>query len=203
MESKMDVLKQQFDMTRIKSPIDGTVDEVSIKIGQSVAPGVPAIRVVNLSSLKVQGEVAESFISRVKKGNPVILYFPDDNKKIKTVIGYSGSRIDPLNRTFNVEVRLSDKEGILHPNMIAVMKIVDYTNPQAIIVPVSAVQKSTDGEFVYVISREGGKLIAKRKIVNSGLIYDGFTEIKSGLESGDEVVTNGFQNIIEGDAVKI
>ena len=203
MERRMDVMKEQLDMTRIKAPISGTIDEVSIKVGQSVAPGVPAIRLVNLSALKVRGEIAESYIDRVKKGNPVILYFPDQKKEVKTIIDYSGNRIDPLNRTFNVEVRLNDKEGTLRPNMITIMKIVDYSNKKAFILPIDAVQKSTDGEFVYVVANEGNKTVAKRKIVKSGLIYNGFTEITSGLETGDKVVTKGFHSIIENDPIQI
>jgi RND family efflux transporter MFP subunit len=168
-----------------------------------VAPGVPAIRVVNLSSLKVKGEVAESFINRVKKGVPVILYFPDQDKEVKTKIAYSGNRIDPMNRTFNVEVRLSEDLKNFHPNMICVMKIVDYSNTSAFIVPIGAIQKSADGEFIYVAGKEGNKNIAKRKIVESGMTYNGFTEIKKGLDPGDKVITNGFQNIIEGDEIGI
>ncbi len=202
-EKRMGLLQEQFNMTRIKSPINGTIDNVSIKIGQSVAPGVPAIRVVNLSNLKVKGEVAESFINRVKKGVPVILYFPDQDKEVKTKIDYSGNRIDPLNRTFNVEVRLSEDLKNFHPNMICVMKIVDYSNSSAFIVPIGAIQKSADGEFIYVAGKEGNKNIAKRKIIESGMTYNGFTEIKKGLDPGDKVITNGFQNIIEGDEIGI
>ena len=203
MERRMDVMKQQLDMTRIKSPINGTVDAVDIKIGQTVMPGLPAIRVLNLSSLKVKGEVAESYISKVNKGDNVILWFPDLNKEIKTTIDYSGNRIDPVNRTFNVEVRITDKQGLFHPNMISIMKIIDYHNPSAYVLPVGSVQKSTEGQFVYFIYTEGKKTIAKRKIVKSGIIYNGFIEIISGLEPGDKVITNGFQNVIEGDAVSL
>jgi membrane fusion protein (multidrug efflux system) len=200
-ERRMDVMKQQLDMTRIKSPINGTVDAVDIKVGQIVMPGVPAIRVVNLSALKVKGEVAESYITKVKKGNDVVLYFPDQNKEIDAKVDYSGGRIDPLNRTFNVEVRLSDKQQDLHPNMITIMKIVDYHNPSAFVVPVGAVQKSAEGQYVYVTSTEGSKTVAKRKNVVPGMIYNGLAEIKSGLDKGDKVITNGYQNVIEGDAV--
>ena len=203
MEKRMDAMKQQLDMTKIKSPINGTVDDVKIKIGQTVSPGFPSIRVVNLSSLKVKGEVAESFISRVKKGNDVILFFPDQNKELKSKIEYSGSRIDPINRTFNVEVHLNDKQGDFHPNMVAIMRIVDYSNSSAFVLPIGAVQKSSEGEFVYVVGKDGNKTVARRKVVQSGINYNGFTEIKSGLDAGDKVITNGFQNVIEGDAIRI
>lgn len=202
LEKRMASMQEQLDMTRIKSPINGTVDEVNIKIGQTVAPGLPAFRVVNLNSLKVTGEVAESYISKLNRGNEVLIYFPDINKEIKGKLDYSGKAINKLNRTFNVEVRLQSSEGEYHPNMVAVLKIVDYTSPKAYVLPLAAVQKSSDGEFVYVASEENGKLAARRKNVSTGIIYNGMAEIKTGLAEGDKVVTLGYQSIIEGDNIR-
>lgn len=203
MEKQYASLHEQWDMTRIKSPINGTVDQVNIKMGQSVAPGSPAVRVVNLSVLKVKGEVAESYISKVQKGNNVILFFPDINKEVNAKLDFSGQAINTLNRTFNVEVRLNPKDGDFHPNQVVVMKIADYSADSSIVIPVGAVQKSTDGEFVYISENVNGKMIAKRKIVASGMTYNGLTEIKSGLVEGDKVITTGYQNVIEGDAIKL
>lgn len=203
LERRMGSLREQLNMTRIKSPISGTVDDVRIKIGQTVAPGLPAIRVVNLSSLKIRAEIAESYINRVKQGNEAVIYFPDQQKELKTKIDYSGNRIDPVNRTFVVEVRLKDKSADVRPNMIAVLKIIDYSDKDAFVLPIGAVQKSSDGEFVYVAENAGGKMVAKRKVVKSGMVYNGMTEITTGLEKGDKVITNGYQNVIEGDAVQL
>lgn len=203
MEKRMDVMNQQLSMTRIKSPINGTIDNVNIKVGQTVVPGYPCIRVVNLSELKVKGEVAESFITHIKKGDDVILFFPDSKKEVKTKLNYSGNRIDPMNRTFNVEIRLPQNGGDYRPNMICVMKIVDYSNPAAMVIPFGAVQKSNDGEYVFITEEVGNKTMVKRKLVKSGIIYNGFVEIVSGLEVGEKVITNGFQNVIEGDYVRI
>src|SRR5258705_5298225 len=172
MEKQYASLQEQWDMTRIKSPINGTVDLVNIKIGSSAAPGFTSIRVVNLSNLKVKAEIAESYISKVKKGNDVVIYFPDTGKEIKTKLQYSGQAINPLNRTFNVEVRLDPKDGEFHPNQVAVLKIADYSAPNVFVVPVGAVQKSTDGEFVYIAADEKGQTVAKRKIVASGMTYN-------------------------------
>jgi len=196
-------LQEQWDMTRIKSPINGTVDLVNIKVGSAVAPGLTSMRVVNLSNMKVKAEIAESYISKVKKGNDVIIYFPDMGKEINTKLGYSGQAINPLNRTFNVEIRLDSKAGEFHPNQVAILKIADYTSSNVYVVPVGAVQKSSDGEFVYVASTQNGKTIAKRKTVTSGLTYNGFAEIRTGLEPGDKVITVGYQNVIEGDLISI
>jgi membrane fusion protein (multidrug efflux system) len=203
MEKQYAALQEQWDMTRIKSPINGTVDLVSIKIGSAVAPGFPSIRVVNLTNMKVKAEIAESYISKVKSGCDAVIYFPDIKKEVNTKLTYSGQAINPLNRTFNVEVRLNPKDGEYHPNQVAVLKIADYTAPNVFVVPVGVVQKSTDGEFVYVASEEKGKMLAKRKMVSSGMTYNGLAEIKSGLSPGDKVITIGYQNVIEGDAVKL
>ncbi|TAH43272.1 MAG: efflux RND transporter periplasmic adaptor subunit [Bacteroidetes bacterium] len=203
MDKKMAGLQQQWDLTKIKSPINGTVDQVNIKVGETVAPGLPAFRVVNLNSLKVVAEVAESFISKVNKGNDVIIYFPDQNKEIRSKLNYSGQAINELNRTFNVEVRLNSKDGSFNPNMVAVLKIVDYTSPNAFTVPIGSIQKSSDGEFVYVATQDGDKTFARRKKVSSGMTYNGITEITSGLDSGDKVITFGYQNIIDGDMIRL
>lgn len=203
LEKQYASLQEQLEMMRIKSPINGTVDDVSIKVGSSVAPGLPAVRVVNLSSLKVKGEVAESYISKVKSGSDVILFFPDQNKEVKTKLSYSGQAINKLNRTFNVEVKLNPADGDFHPNQVVVVKIVDYTAASTFVLPVGAVQKSSDGEFVFVASNENGKIFAKRKIVKSGMTYNGNTEIKEGISAGDKIITVGYQNVIDGDAIKL
>ena len=203
MERQYAAIKEQWNATRIKSPINGTVDMVNIKMGQTVIPGVAIGRVVNLSNLKVKGEVAESYITKVQRGNKVVLYFPDIGKEINSVIEYSGQVVNTLNRTFNVEVRLEKKDGDFRPNQVVVMKIADYTADSSFVVPIGAIQRSGDGEFVYVAEELDGKVIAKRKQVASGMNYNGNTEIKEGLSLGDKVITIGYQNIVDGDLIRL
>ena len=203
LEKRLATMQQQLDMLRIKSPINGTVDMVNIKLGQSVAPGMACFRVVNLELLKVVGEVAESYIDKVHNGDSVKIYFPDFDKEIKSKVTYAGEDINNLNRTFNVEVRLNSTDRDFHPNMIAILKIADYSNKNAFVVPIGAVMKSIDGNYVFVASNENGRLISKRKSVTLGMVYNGEAEIKSGLEKGDKVVTTGYQNLVEGDEIKI
>ena len=201
LEKRMASMQEQWDMTRIKSPVSGTVDNVIVKIGQSVAPGMPAFHVVNLSQLKIKGEVAESYISKVQKGNHVLIFFPDLNKEVKGVVEYSGRAINNMNRTFNVEVRLNPKEGDFHPNMIAVLKIIDYTASNTIVVPVKTVQSGSDGNYVFVALAQNGKMIAKRQAVKPGITYNGNTEIKEGLKQGDKVITIGYADLVDGEEI--
>jgi membrane fusion protein, multidrug efflux system len=195
-------LREQYAMTRIKSPINGTVDAVNLKIGQAVNPGPPVIRVVNLKGLKVKAEVAEAYVSKINDGDAVLVEFPDIKQNITAKLSYSGKVIDPLNRTFGVEADLTDKQKDLHPNMVAVLKIADYSNPAAFIVPVNVLQNSESGQYLYVAEQKKNRYVAARRTVTAGQSYNGMVEITSGLKAGDRVITTGYQELIEGQPVK-
>jgi membrane fusion protein (multidrug efflux system) len=197
LERKMATMQQQLDMSRVKSPINGTVDEVYLKLGQMAAPGFPAVRVVNFANLKVKAEVPESYASRVKKGNPAVVLFPDINDSVSAEVSFSAKVIGALNRTFNVEVALDNKKDY-HPNMIAVLKIVDYSNKNSIVVPEGTLQHTEEGYYVYIDN--AGK--AKKVRVTIGHEYSGKAEITSGLKEGDKLVTIGYQDLNEGESLK-
>ncbi len=197
LEKKMATLNQQLEMTKMKSPIKGTVDAIDIKLGQATAPGMPAIRVVNMCSLKVKGEVAESYAAKIHKGNEVEILFPDLHDSVKAKISYAARVISPLNRTFTVTVDV-DCIKDFHPNMIAIMKIVDYTNPKALVVPVSTIQKAEEGDFVFICENKK----AKKARVKVGKMYKGNAEIIDGLKEGDLLITKGFQELNQGQEIK-
>lgn len=197
LDKKMATLQQQLIMTQIKSPINGTVDAVDIKIGEMAAPGIPAIRVLNFDNLKVKGEVAETFASRVKKGNTAEVIFPDAQDTIITRISYAARVISPLNRTFTVQIEL-DKNKEYHPNMVAIIKIVDYMKEGAIVVPLNTIQKAQEGDFVFIAERNK----AKKVRVKLGHIYKGQAEVLEGLKEGDKIITKGFQELNEGEEIK-
>lgn len=201
LENRLATTREQLEMTRIKSPINGTVDQVMTKSGQTAAPGMPMFRVVNLESLKVTGEVSESYISKINTGNEVVVEFPDVQQRISTKLDHAGKAINRLNRTFNVEVRIPGQSISLRPNMIAVLKIADFSAPKSFVVPIGAIQKSGEGEFVYVTETSGKNQLAKRRPVKAGMTYNGMTQITEGIAAGDEVITTGYQSVIEGDAI--
>jgi RND family efflux transporter MFP subunit len=198
LEKKMATLQEQLDMTRIKSPINGTVDAVDIKLGQMAAPGWPVIRVVNFDNLKVKGEVAESFAGKVKKGDMVQLFFPDITDSVITAnVTFAAKVINPLTRTFTVEVKLNNNVHY-HPNMVAVLKIIDYKNDKAMQVPVGVIQKTETENFIY--TSENGA--AKKVVVKVGRIYNGNAEILDGLKENDQVIVKGYQDLNEGEKLQ-
>ncbi len=201
MEQKIKQLTETLDMYNIKAPFSGTVDEVSIKLGQTVAPGMPAVRLVNFNKLKVRADLAEAYSGNVKIGDVVNLKFPDINKSETSKVSYNGKVINTMTRTFNVEIALPSSD-VYRPNMVAQVSIVDYTNKDAITVPVNTIQNIDDKNYVYVASVKNGKNIASKREVVVGSTYNGTAEITSGLQTGDLVITTGYSNLNDGELIK-
>jgi membrane fusion protein (multidrug efflux system) len=204
LEKQINAMQEQIGMASLKAPMDGVVDAVNIKAGEMASPGFSNIVVVNTSKLRVKAEVAEGYVSKVQNGNPVTLYFPDANKTVESHITYSGRMINKLNRTFNVEAMLPANEKDIVPNMISVIKITDYINDSAIVIPLSAVQQTADGKtFVYVAVNKSGKMVAEKRSVTYKMTYNGLAEIKpgEGLNAGDKLITDGTADLNPGDAV--
>jgi RND family efflux transporter MFP subunit len=196
LDKKLATLNQQIEMTKIKSPISGVVDEVFLKMGQMAAPGMPGIRVVNMNKLKIKADIAESYISKVKTGDEVDILFPDLNQTTKAKLTYVGKVIDAMNRTFNVEISLPVNSS-LHPNMVAVIKIADYTNSSTFVLPANVVQITDEGTYVFVADNN----IARKRNVTAGKNYKGTIEIMEGLNENDPIITTGFQDIVDGQSI--
>jgi membrane fusion protein, multidrug efflux system len=197
LERQMSMLKQQAAMYKIKSPIDGTIDFLEYKIGQAVQPGSPGLRIVNANDLKAKALVSENYSGKINEGDEVLVVIPDVSDSVKTKISFAAKIIDPMSRSFNIEVKLPSKKTF-RPNMISILNIVDYTNNKATSVPLKAILKSENGNYL-MVSENG---IAKRKSVKVGHIYNGLAEILVGIKAGDQVILTGLSDLNEGDSVK-
>jgi membrane fusion protein (multidrug efflux system) len=202
LERKMASLNEQLDMSYIKSPINGVVDGIDIKLGQTIAPGVPCMRVVNLFNLKIKASIAESQAGKVKAGDNVLIRFPDINREISSRISYVSKVINPSSRTFDIEIKLPSSEEY-HPNMVAVLKIADYEKAGTFIVPVNTVQHADGEKFVFISESREGKHIARKTVIETGRTYGGQAEVLSGLKENDKVITVGFQDLNDGDEIKL
>ncbi len=201
LEQQIAAIYEQLSMYKITASVNGTIDIVNLKIGQMAMPGMPYFTIVNFNKLKVKADVAETFANKIKEGNIAQVEFPDINKSITLKITYSGKGISALNRTFGVEVALPNDNTYL-PNMIAVLKIIDYSKENAIVIPVNCIQNSQEGTNVYVAVTENGKTIAKKHLVTVGSTYNDKAEILSGLEIGEKLITVGYGNLNDGELIK-
>ena len=202
LEKALATLNDQLEMTRIKSPINGSVEEVNLKVGQMASPGLPAVRVVNFSTVKVVAEIAEAYAPKIKPGNKVIVFFPDFNTEVNSTIRFTSKYINPVNRTFVSEVRLGPSNVQYRANMMAVVRINDYHNPLAFTIPVTLVRETSEGKYIYVAKQENGKLVARRLPVTVGSTYNGLAEITAGITAGDKIITTGFNSLIDGELIQ-
>ncbi len=191
-------LRQQADLYRIVSPINGTIDQMDLKLGQIAQPGSTGIRIVNANYLKVKADVPESYSGSVNQGDSVLILFPDVDDSLKTRVTFAAKVIDANSRSFGIEVQLPQNKEF-RPNMTAVVKIANYSKHNAIVVPLNSIQKSDEGDYVYV--NVNG--FAKRKNIVEGATSNNLTEIKSGLQAGDQVITEGASELGDGDKIRI
>ncbi len=199
LEKQLNVLQQQYEMSKIKSPINGTVDEVMAKLGEAASPGFPSFRVVNLSSMKVVADIAENYAGTIKVGDEVTIRFPDANKEIIKKVTAVSQVIDPASRSFQVDIRLgSEEQKYFHPNMVAVLKIRDYSKENSITVPINIVQNSEEGKFVFLAKQTGNERVAEKAVITAGSSYGERMEVLSGLNAGDQLITTGYQDLSNG-----
>lgn len=194
-------MKAQLAKTIIRAPFTGTIDEVFAEKGQVVAPSPQGLlRIVNLGNMYVSTTVPETYIGKLKMGDLVDVYLSSLGKTYKGKVRQVGNFINPNNRSFGIEVGLPNPDNLLRPNQVAKLKIIDYTNKKAIVVPTNVVQEDGEGnKFIYTVEGSNGKTgTAKKVVVTVGKSSDNVTEILSGLTAEDIIVTEGVNNISEG-----
>lgn len=201
LEQRIITTKEQMQQSYVYAPISGTVDMVMLKAGQAISPGMPLCSIINLGQLKIVGNVTEAYAAKVKEGYAVQVFFPDLNREVTSRVTYVSKTINPTNRTFSVECSLPAGSDY-RANMIAVVKIIDYQNPNAIVIPVNLIQTGSEGDFVLTAEKSGDNRAAvKKAVIRQGSNYNGMVEIKDGLKKGDWVISTGFQDVNNGETV--
>lgn len=200
LSKRLATLNAQLDLYNVVSPISGVIERVNQKEGEIASPGMPLAQVINLSNLKVVSHVSDTFLGTVNKGDEVLMNFPDINKEMKGRISFVGNLVNPATRTFDIEVNIPTSNQF-HPNQYAVVKINDITIDKALVVDQNLIQITEKGNLIYVVGQKDGKNIAISKNVQLGLSYNGQVEIKSGLEPTDQIITTGYQDVVDGTQI--
>lgn len=193
--------EEQLSTTNVVSNVNGIADEVNIHVGEAFT-GMPAsgIKIVNKTNLKVVTDIPENYLSRVSKGTPVLISVPDINKTYNSSISVISQSISATSRGFLAEAKIPNDKS-LKPNLTALIKIQDYTMPKAITVPVNVLQTDEQGKFVLVAVKENGKMVARKRPVQIGELYGERLEVKSGLQTGDVIISEGFQSVYDGQII--
>ena len=196
--------QNQLDMSNVYAEMSGVADQVTIRVGEALSAqtaSLSGIRIVNTSELKVVADVPENYQGKVGVGSNVLISLPEaNNDTIRAKVNVAGKLIDPDKRTFYIEARIPAGKS-LRPNQLAIVRIQDYTTPDAITIPVSTLQSDENGKFVMVAINQNGKLTAVKRAVTVGELYGDKLEIKTGLQAGDQLITEGFQGLYDGQLI--
>jgi len=204
LERKLKTLKTQLSKTIITAPFSGSVDAIIPNVGEFVNPQTPIIRMVNLNKVYVEAEVSENYIGSIKKGDEANLNFKILNKTYKTKVGQVANYIDPNNRSFKIKIFINNADKSLKPNLIADIKLNDFTANNAITLPSNIIQEDQQGQdFVYTLKKINNKFQTIKTFVKKGLTYNNITHIKSGLNINSIVVNQGGRGIKNGQFVSI
>ncbi len=199
-QRQVDIFNQQIDQTRVFADISGVADDVNIRLGEFFT-GNNQIKIVNTSNLKAIAQVPENYLSKVSVGSNVKVVIPElNNKTIWTKVSVTGKLIDPNNRGFYIEAKIPYEKDF-YPNQIALVRIQDYSVQNALTIPVNTLQNDEKGKYVMIAEKEGDRLVARKKQVSIGQMYEDKMEIKSGIQAGDRIVTDGYQGLYDGQPI--
>ena len=194
-------LKAQLAKTVIRAPFTGVIDEVFVERGEVVSANPRGLmRLVNLNNMYVSTTVPETYIGKLKIGTAVEVNLSALGKSYTGKVRQIASNINPNNRSFGIEIAVPNTDNLLRPNQVAKLKITDYVNPKAITIPSTSIQKDAQGnQFVFTATAiKGNTAIAKKTLVVLGKSGNNVTEILSGLQANDQIVTDGVNSISDG-----
>lgn len=206
-ESAVKQAQSTLSKSTIRAPFSGVIDDIIKDQGTVVSPGPGSevFRIVNLSNMYIEVDVPESHVNNIKKGKEAIVFFPVLGDTIYTKIRQTGNFINPNNRSFSVEIPVTNKTGNIKPNLTAKVNLNDYSKENAILIPQSIISENAEGnQYVYVATpNEDNKAKAVKRIINTGKTQEGLVEIISGITKGEQLIKEGARNVNDGQNVQI
>jgi len=203
LEKQLGLVKEQLSTTLVTAEVSGVIESVGIKVGETfVGNPMATIVIVNPGNLKAIVDVPENYISKVKKGMPVVINIPDLNESFNSQISVVSETINTTSRSFIAESKLPSKSNI-KPNQVALLKLLDHQAKNAIVVPVETVQTDEKGKYVFVMVEENGKKIARKRSISIGEFYGELIEVTAGLSASEKLITKGFQGLYEGQLLTL
>jgi RND family efflux transporter MFP subunit len=202
LQKRLASLNTQIEMAEVRSPIDGVVDIVYQEKGDIAGPQVRFAKVVNIGEIKIYADVSESYLTKIKIGDKVTINFPAINREVETTVRQIGNTIDPNNRTFRLRFDISNPDKLIKPNLISVVRIRDYKADDAIVVPSLLIKQDFKGDYTFIAENEGGKQVAKRVYVTPGITNNNMTEVLTGLQSGMKIISEGFNQVVNGALIQ-
>ena len=207
-KNAVEQLKNQLEKTNITAPFDGTIDVVYKEEGTVVAPGQGSemFRILNLENMYIEAEVPENYVSSITKGKKVQVHFPILGKSITSSVRQVGNFINPNNRSFKVEIDVPNPKKDIKPNLTVRLKINDYQNKNAVLLPQSIISENAQGEqYIYVVvdKQKNNEATAQKVLIKTGKTQGDIIEVLAPLTSQVEYIQEGARTVHNGQKVKI
>ncbi len=188
-------LKKQLQRTRVLAPFSGTIDEIFANTGANLLPGqTPVMRIVNLKKMYTEASVPERYLSQIKKGTTAMVKIPMLDREYATTVRQTGNFINPNNRSFRVETPLPNSDEMIKPNLSCKLKINDYSNPEALMIPLRIIKENAVGKkYIFKLNPDGKDQVYRTEqvFVKLGKKSTDKVEILDGIQAGDLLVDEG------------
>ncbi len=204
LEARLSTLQKQLEMAHIMAPFPGIVDDIMVKEGEIASPGMRLLHLINLNTMRVSARVSEAYLNSVRVGDQVELRFssyPDDI--IRVPVSRLGEMIDEKTRTFILEVIIKNRNEKYKPNMLTSVRINDYTDNAALVVPAIVLKQDFNGTFLFRAANSDQGTIAEKVYVKTGITVQDKTTIIEGLIPEDRVIIKGYNLVSNGSPVSI
>ncbi|MCF6180431.1 efflux RND transporter periplasmic adaptor subunit [Lutibacter sp.] len=204
LQNNIAVLKAQAKKMKIIAPFSGVIDEIFPKVGELTSPQTPVVRLLNLDKMYIEADVSEKYVNAIKKGTEAIISFENNPNQIISKVNQVANFIEPNNRSFRIKVPINGFNKILKPNLIANLKLNDFTANNAITIPSNLIQEDQKGEsFVFKIQKNNNQFKAVKTIVKTGLSYNNTTNILAGLTTNDLIINKGSRGVKNNQAITV
>jgi membrane fusion protein (multidrug efflux system) len=195
-----DLARLQLSHTELRAPFDGVVAERHVRVGQNLASGTTAFRIVDATRLRAELHAPERQLSRLRPGQPVVLSVDAlPGRSFAARVARIAPTIDARTATFKLTVELQDAGGELKPGMFARVGVIFEQRSNVLSIPSAALLENSREPTVFVVDNG----VAAPRRVSLGLTHDGRVEILNGLRDDDQVVISGQNSLQPGLGVRI
>lgn len=191
----------QLSYSEIRSPIDGVVTDRPLYVGDLATANQPILTVMDISTLVAKAHIPQADAVLLKVGDPAELKVPHVEEPITGRVSLISPALDPGSTTIEVWVEARKPNPALKPGMTVSVAMIAKTVKDAVAVPTASVFKNADGAYYVLLAGADNK--ASQKPVQLGVKNAELTQIVSGINAGDSVITSGGFAIPEGTAISV
>lgn len=204
LENRLAALQAQLDLAEVRAPFAGIVDRIYKKEGELAVPGLQLMQLVNLGRMRLNVEVSEAYLGRIRRGDRIEITFPTfPGWSLEAAISRVGQVVSAKNRTVLVQAVLDNPGERMKPNMMATMRCRDFFAPDALVVPAIVIKNDLQGTYLYTVEREDGRAVARKRYVRTGQTEGNRTLVVEGLQAGEPVIVSGYNLVRNGMPVTI